>query len=293
MQFFYMLSFVVVASYAAALPQPAELSEKHSNNADADLVSVLEARSYQPELNSYKELATLTLLKRQDDSKGSSGENSGSDSSSPPATTPKKTFSAPLTKNDVTTINLASTIDKFQDNVFNLFTNGEKIGKKMGNHAGDILATYLRRSAYVNVAMRNWAETSTPGILLTIESGLGKDEYSKVGPNLTKKLGRLLIEFNKGMDAVDGAAKRILEDDGLVAENIQDIKNAFDIVFNNRMALLWALIPKLRSFEAGQALAAQLTHIYERLSNAATKQEVFYDEIMEKFGIEPPEFLFD
>ncbi|KAH6583737.1 hypothetical protein BASA60_001304 [Batrachochytrium salamandrivorans] len=70
MQFFHLFSFVVVASYAAALPQPAGLSEKYSNNVDTNLASGLEARSYQPGLNSQKNSATLTLLKRQDDSEG-------------------------------------------------------------------------------------------------------------------------------------------------------------------------------------------------------------------------------
>ncbi|KAH9270892.1 hypothetical protein BASA83_006845 [Batrachochytrium salamandrivorans] len=71
-----------------SLPQPGGLSEKHSNNVDTNLVSILEARSYQPGLNSYKELATSTLLKRQDDSEGSSEVDSGSGSSPSPDTTP-------------------------------------------------------------------------------------------------------------------------------------------------------------------------------------------------------------
>ncbi|KAH6559868.1 hypothetical protein BASA60_000433 [Batrachochytrium salamandrivorans] len=94
MQFFHLVPFVVVASYAAALPQPAELSEKYLNNVNVNLASGLEARSYQPAFNSQKGSATLVSLKRRDDSDGSSGENSGSDSppspppSPPPATTP-------------------------------------------------------------------------------------------------------------------------------------------------------------------------------------------------------------
>ncbi|KAH9263019.1 hypothetical protein BASA83_013676 [Batrachochytrium salamandrivorans] len=88
MQFFYLFSFVVVASYAAALPQPAKLSEKYSSNVDATLASGLEARSYQPVLNSYKDSPTLMSLKRRDDSEGSSEEDSESDSSPPPDTTP-------------------------------------------------------------------------------------------------------------------------------------------------------------------------------------------------------------
>ncbi|KAH6601744.1 hypothetical protein BASA61_001817 [Batrachochytrium salamandrivorans] len=88
MQFFHLFSLVVVASYAAARPQPAGLSEKYSNNADTNLVSILSARSYQPGLNSYKELATSTLLKRRDNSEGSAEVDSGSGSSPSPDTTP-------------------------------------------------------------------------------------------------------------------------------------------------------------------------------------------------------------
>ncbi|KAH9265845.1 hypothetical protein BASA84_001415, partial [Batrachochytrium salamandrivorans] len=223
MQFFYLFSLVVASSYAVALPQPAGLSAKHSNNVDTDLAFGLEARSYQPGFNPQKDSATLVSLKRRDDSEGSVGDNSGSDSSPPPATALKKTFSAPPYR--------------------------RRFGKKMNNHAGDLLSTYLRMSVYVSIALRNWAETSTSGILLTIEFGLGKEKYSKVGPNLTKRLEELSIEFNKGMDAVDDATKRILEDDGPVAKNIQDIKKLFDLVFNNRIMVLWLLIHKLKSFD--------------------------------------------
>ncbi|KAH6589386.1 hypothetical protein BASA50_010081 [Batrachochytrium salamandrivorans] len=76
MQLFYLFSFVAVVSHAAALPQPAGLSEQYSNSADITLVSGLEARSYQPELNSHKDSATLVSLKRRDGSGGDSGESS-------------------------------------------------------------------------------------------------------------------------------------------------------------------------------------------------------------------------
>ncbi|KAH9264522.1 hypothetical protein BASA83_011993 [Batrachochytrium salamandrivorans] len=53
----YLVSFVVVASYAAALPQPAGLSEKYSNGVDITLASILEARSYQPVSNTQEGFA--------------------------------------------------------------------------------------------------------------------------------------------------------------------------------------------------------------------------------------------
>ncbi|KAH9271606.1 hypothetical protein BASA83_006216 [Batrachochytrium salamandrivorans] len=71
----YLLSFVAVVSNAAALPQPAEISDKHSSNVDIALASFLSARSYQPELNSQKNSATLMSLERRADSDGASGGN--------------------------------------------------------------------------------------------------------------------------------------------------------------------------------------------------------------------------
>ncbi|KAH6582591.1 hypothetical protein BASA60_001836 [Batrachochytrium salamandrivorans] len=54
-------------------PSPSQqgLSGKYSNNADTNLAFGLEARSYQPVLNSQRDSATFVLLKRQDDSEGS------------------------------------------------------------------------------------------------------------------------------------------------------------------------------------------------------------------------------
>ncbi|KAH9264193.1 hypothetical protein BASA83_012333 [Batrachochytrium salamandrivorans] len=108
MQFFHLFSFVVAASYAAALPQPEGLSEKYSDSVDTNLASGLEARSYQPGLNFQKNSATLTLLKRRD--------NSGSRQSFPPDTTPdttpNETVSDPFSKDEVISMDLAFTIDK-------------------------------------------------------------------------------------------------------------------------------------------------------------------------------------
>ncbi|KAH6599630.1 hypothetical protein BASA50_002973 [Batrachochytrium salamandrivorans] len=92
MQLFHLFSFVVVASYAAALPQPAGLSEKYSSNVDTNLASGLEARSYQPVLNSQKNPATLMSLERR--------ANSGSGSSPSFVKVPKRPFSDTFTDDD-------------------------------------------------------------------------------------------------------------------------------------------------------------------------------------------------
>ncbi|KAH9246135.1 hypothetical protein BASA81_016330, partial [Batrachochytrium salamandrivorans] len=193
MQFFHLFSFVVVASYAVALPQPAGLSEKYSNNVDNNLASGLEARSYQPGLNSQKDSATLVSLKRRDNSEESSGENSGSDSSPPPGTTSNETDdSSPFTDDNTSSENLASTISKVGDGVASLFKEGDLVAKKIGG-----------------------------------DSGLGDDQYSKIEPGLVVKLEELKITFNAWLNAALHAALEILNDNSSVIENVKNLGTYF------------------------------------------------------------------
>ncbi|KAH9271117.1 hypothetical protein BASA83_006659 [Batrachochytrium salamandrivorans] len=279
MQFFYLFSFVVAASYAAALPQPAELSEKHSSNVDATLASGLEARSYQPVLNSYKDSPTLMSLKRRDDSEGSSEENSGSDSSPPPDTTPndsegssgensgsdsspppdttpndsegssgedsgsdsspppdttpndseglskedresdpfgpsdttpKNGVGLPFVRSDVISRNLASTIDKVGDDVYVFFQRRELAGLKFSETVGDMMASYFRRSSYVETALTYWKQNSVLSIIAFIRSNLGEDEYFKIKPHLPNIVQGLEDESRAGYTAINDTTSRIL-----------------------------------------------------------------------------------
>ncbi|KAH9244182.1 hypothetical protein BASA81_018430 [Batrachochytrium salamandrivorans] len=152
MQFLYLFSFVVAASYAAALPQPAGLFEKYSNNADATLASDLEARSYQPGLNSHKDSATLVSLKDR-------GNYEGSDPSppSPPsASTPGHTQWGPK--------------DPYI----------EEVGAAVGGTVEETLVEYLRNARQATDSLKNWVNDAEEGLVITIKSGLGDDGYSKV-----------------------------------------------------------------------------------------------------------------
>ncbi|KAH6577555.1 hypothetical protein BASA60_003961 [Batrachochytrium salamandrivorans] len=168
MQFFHLLSFVGVASYAAALPQPAGLSEKYSNNVDITLASILKARSYQPVLDTREDLPTLMSLERRADSAGSPRVNSGS--GTPPLSTldyeeAKKLIYSLFEKSDFSFANIASTIDNVGDGFAELSENGEKVGNKIGGTAGDLLAKYVRRNTYSESGKTIYDEIST-----TIES---------------------------------------------------------------------------------------------------------------------------
>ncbi|KAH6569922.1 hypothetical protein BASA62_004587 [Batrachochytrium salamandrivorans] len=289
MQFFHLFSFVVVASYAAALPQPAELSKKYSSNVDANLASGLEARSYQPGLNSQKNSATLVSLKRRDDSEGSSGENSESDSFLPSTSGPNEPFKSPFSDSDVDSINLASTIDKVGDGIANIYENGEKAGQKIGGNVGEMLARYIRRDAYVISALRHCVHISVPGILEKIKSGLGDDEYPKVEPDLTEKLKQLENEVRAGLDEILDATTKISENVGSVTENIQKIDKSFKLTISGRMEFFGELLSLLKKFEDGKTLENQLADVSKSVDKFSTDQQPIYVEIMEELRAAPSE----
>ncbi|KAH9249153.1 hypothetical protein BASA81_013112 [Batrachochytrium salamandrivorans] len=292
MQFFHLVSFVVVASYAAALPQPAELSEKYLNNVNVNLASGLEARSYQPAFNSQKGSATLVSLKRRDDSDGSSGENSGSDSppspppSPPPATTREKKFSSPFTEETVNSMALASTINNVGDGIAGFYEKGDKAGKKIGGNAGDLLIKYLRRASYVNAAVRNWVTNFVPDIRDAIKDGLGDAEYSTVGPDLIETSDKLTADYRADLTVLLGATSNIVDDLGSVTENLQTIDRSFGRTVYSRMALLSTLRFLLGKFTAGETLNGYLADISKSIDDFAAKQNELFAEIMEEYEAE-------
>ncbi|KAH6599930.1 hypothetical protein BASA50_002671 [Batrachochytrium salamandrivorans] len=223
--------------------------------------SGLEARSYQPGLNSQKGSVTLTSLKRRDDSEGSSGDDSGSDSFLPSTSDPNEPFKSPFTDSNVSSMNLASTIDNVGDGNANLYKDGEKAGQKISGHYGEMVKRYFRRNAYVNVALRHWVHESVPGILEKIKSLWGDDEYSRLEPDLKKDINEWEANFRAGLNAIVDATTNILEDVGSVAENLQTIDTSFRRTLDNRVALLWKLLSLLRGFESSRTLLGYLANI--------------------------------
>ncbi|KAH6578208.1 hypothetical protein BASA50_007151 [Batrachochytrium salamandrivorans] len=274
MQFFHLFSFVVVASYAAALPQPVGLSEKYSNNVDTNSASGLEARSYQPGLNSQKDSATLMSLKRR--------ANSGSDPSPPSATTPEKKASVPFTDNDVDSMNLAFTIDSVQHGYYALLGDEKKVKRKMIDTFRVDVEMYLGRGTYVNAALNRWAENSIPGILLIIKSLLGEDEYSVIEKGLTERLKELEDGVRARTNAVADYISKIVEDDGSAVDNLERIHESLKDVFSSRMHILWIINDTIMNYKDGKTLYGYLDKAYESVDKFSTDQDTLYDDMMKE-----------
>ncbi|KAH9276560.1 hypothetical protein BASA83_000688 [Batrachochytrium salamandrivorans] len=162
MQLFYLFSFAVVASYAAALPQPAGLSEKYSNDVDATLVSGLEARSYQPVLDTREDSPTLMSLERRADSAGS--------------------FE-----------NIASTIDNVGDGFAELSENGEKVKTKIVGTAGNLLSLYLRKATYVTLSLTVLASRGLSATFSFLQS-------TETPAKLPDAISAVISTFDESMD---------------------------------------------------------------------------------------------
>ncbi|KAH6570418.1 hypothetical protein BASA62_004370, partial [Batrachochytrium salamandrivorans] len=260
MQFFYLFSFVVAASYAAALPQPAGLSEKYSNNVDATLASGLEARSYQPGLNSYKESATLMSLERRDNS---DGNGDGSD----PLTLEdvEKIIAKFFTDDDFISENMAFAIDNVGDGAVGFYKNGELAGKEIGDPAGAMLARYIERAIYVYVALVGWIDKESNTLFLAMSPIVSEAEFSKIFEDLLNTLtesDRFAAE--KGKEVVK-AVSNILTKTGTVIKNVTTIHKSFEKLFNSHIKLFDKLRSPLKDFDSTKLLYAYISNVVTSL----------------------------
>ncbi|KAH9271936.1 hypothetical protein BASA83_005774 [Batrachochytrium salamandrivorans] len=289
MQFFCLLSFVVVALHAAALPQPARPSKKCSNSVSADLVSDLKAISNRPALNSQQDPVTLISLERRDDSKGHSGDNSKSDPSPPPALTSDGIIREinGVFKVRIGSLDLSSTVDEIGDYHGHLPKSIDDVGKAIGWIVGGLIANYLKRMIYVNNHLKDWIAINGDAVIPILKSGLDDAEYSRVELSLRKTVAKLMDEVRECLIAVFDAISRIIEKTGDVVQNVETVAKSFERVFNSRMKFFEELKLLLKKFAAGKSFYTILSNIGASINKFMERQQSFYDYIMKALKATP------
>ncbi|KAH6562399.1 hypothetical protein BASA62_009243 [Batrachochytrium salamandrivorans] len=206
----------------------------------------------------------------------------GSDSSPPPDTTPHKTFHTVFTKSDVSSENLASTIDSVGVGMLEPTKDGKRAGKKIGGEAGRLLRRYMERNTYVNVALLRWELGFALGIFGVIESGLGKEKYSKVKSNLTKKFKKIRASAHAESHARVDGVWNILHESGSVIENVENIFKTATAPCYSTMLLLLTLKSQLSRFESGHTLSGHLDNAIVSIGNFLSDQDEVRLEIMKQ-----------
>ncbi|KAH6583983.1 hypothetical protein BASA61_007745 [Batrachochytrium salamandrivorans] len=296
MQFFHLFSFVVVASYAAALPQPAGLSEKYSNDVDTTLASGLEARSYQPGLNSYKELATSTLLKRrgdslespEDNSEGSTGDNSESDSSPSPAS-PSEVAAGydfdPTGKIELGVAHLPFDIDDFGVEFGARFAdapeNAKAAGAALGGNTGDTLVEYLKSGRQATETLKEWVEDIGKGLVDIIKLGLGDEEYSKVELLLKEAGEKVAADASDNVQQVTAALLNIEKKVGSAKQEVDAVQAAFERLLEAYKLYIGTLESQVIRFKEGEYIQSHLSVVVICLVEFSERQEGLYYTIIE------------
>ncbi|KAH6564479.1 hypothetical protein BASA60_010300 [Batrachochytrium salamandrivorans] len=289
MQFFYLFSFVVVASYAAARPQPAGLSEKHSDNADATLASGLEARSYQPGLNSQRDSATLVSLERRGSYEEFSRDHRRDGLSHPPRSTPKdrlRRISHFFDKAETGSLFLPFMIGEIREGFVDVPKNVLAAGKAVGR-TDYWLVNYLNKSLYAANILKEWVEATEKSLVAVIKAGLDGKEYSKVEPLLKDASEKLAADASDNLQQVTAAVSAIGEKTSSAKPEVETIHAAFGRTFDAYKLYLATLQLQLVRFEAGRTLNRHLSVGVKSLAGFSLRQEELYDEIIEKLETAP------
>ncbi|KAH6595550.1 hypothetical protein BASA50_005759 [Batrachochytrium salamandrivorans] len=320
MQFFHLVPFVVVASYAAALPQPAGLSDKYSNNVDTNLASGLETRSYQPAFNSQKGSATLVSLKRRDDSEDDSefddsdddfdddfddddedddfdddfGDNYEDDydedyDEDSELENIKFEFESPLDEVEYFSRLISFLTERSEDDHFNVPENVKTAGAAVSGDTGDLLVKYLETALYLSGHLKTWAEESGKGLDIFIRSVLGDEEYSKVEPSLKEAKEKLIANADDNRKEVADALLVIGEKTGSDKQEMETIHASFGRVFDACRVYLGVLNPQLDKFKAGKLIHGHLSDADKNLVEFSQNQQKLYDEITQGLKDTPSE----
>ncbi|KAH6585671.1 hypothetical protein BASA50_001005 [Batrachochytrium salamandrivorans] len=283
MQFFHLLSFVGVASTAAALSQSAGLSEQYLDNADNSLEPDLETRPYQPGLDSQKTSATLMSLEQQDGAAGLLGGKSGfgtaplSELSRGEA---KKLIDSLFEKDAFSFANVSSTIDEVKNGLAELSENGEKVKTKIVGDAGNLMANYVRRSTYVSVSLTISASSELNATVFFIKSIEAPDDSSKVFLGFIGMFIGLMAGATKKEKEADGFIMNILEDTGTVIQNVEAAIKSFVEAVNSLVKLFDLLKTIMSKSESGKTSYDDISTTIESIGEFITDQQKLHDEII-------------
>ncbi|KAH9253836.1 hypothetical protein BASA83_011814 [Batrachochytrium salamandrivorans] len=291
MQFFHLVPFVVVASYAAALPQPAGLSEQYSNGVDTTLASILEARSYQPVVDTRKDSPTLVSLERRADSAGSPRVNSGF--SIPPLSRlshdeAKDLIYSLFDRGAFSFANISSTINKTGNGFAELSESGEKARTKIGGSVGDLLSLYVRRSTYVNIALTVSLGSEGQTIISFIDSIETPKNSSKIFQSFFQTFMDLTTEADKKEKESDGFIVNILKDSGTVAQNIEEAIKLLVGTVASLVKIFDVLKTIMSKSESGRTIYDDISSMMESLTKFSAEQQNLHDKITAALKVVPP-----
>ncbi|KAH6579251.1 hypothetical protein BASA61_010363 [Batrachochytrium salamandrivorans] len=187
---------------------------------------------------------------------------------------------------NVSFMNLASTIDKAENSTFIFFQDGELTAQKIGGDVGDMMGKYFKMSGYVAAALDFWSRKLVPDILGAIESGLGKDEYSKILPELELIREKTDRALRAGYVEILDYTLYTLHYTSSAVYRFQRVDILFKNALYSSMEFLRRLRPQLGKFETGETLKGPFADTIKAVSGFTLKQSLLCYKIMKKLDDE-------
>ncbi|KAH6576267.1 hypothetical protein BASA62_001522 [Batrachochytrium salamandrivorans] len=316
MQFLHLFSFVVVASYAAALPQPAGLSEKYSNDVDTTLAIAgdnSEGTSEDnsegtPEDNSEGSVETIvkerqktilkdrletilkdrleTILKERQ--KTIEIETYESDSSPSPAS-PSEVAPGyeydPYGKAEDGAIGLPFVIGdfgvEFEARFADAPENAKAAGAALGGNTGDTLVEYLKNGRQATETLKEWVEDIGKGLVDIIRLGLGDEEYSKIKSFLDDASEKVVADASDNVQQMTAALLNIEKKVGSAKQEVDAIQAAFERVLEAYKLYIGTLEFQVFRFKEGKYIQSHLSVGVECLVEFSENQKGLYYTIIE------------
>ncbi|KAH6560758.1 hypothetical protein BASA62_010265 [Batrachochytrium salamandrivorans] len=251
MQFLCLFSFVVVASYAAALPQPAELSGKYPNDDGS----------------------------KQSPEKG--GESSGGDKSgtSPSTdTTPKKETGESethLEKAERGTLALTSTINGVGEGL-DVPRVVKAVGKTIDGGLKDLVVEYLTGGLFVHGALKDWVENFAKDAIIVVYETFGRTDYAKTVGFLRDTTRELIKEVRELLKQITDDMKNIARRYGNLSEQLRNVHVLFGRVYGSYMEYLKTLQTQLAKVRGSENICKYLANADKSVSQFFEKQARYF-----------------
>ncbi|KAH6568318.1 hypothetical protein BASA62_005531 [Batrachochytrium salamandrivorans] len=188
---------------------------------------------------------------------------------------------SPREKLEAASLKLASDIDNVGSGLAELPVYMEKIGEGYWRPGWRADGGVSQNTLAVNGLLNRWLRGPGENLTDFIKAGLGDKEYSKIGPDLIKKLWETTAGVQNGLKAAMEAISNIEENIGDVIQNVETMNESFKRVFNSYAELFWALRAPMDHFPDGEKLFWYLADVRTNIDRFSEKQQYRFDIMME------------
>ncbi|KAH6582789.1 hypothetical protein BASA61_008355 [Batrachochytrium salamandrivorans] len=195
----------------------------------------------------------------------------------------------PVEKTEFRTQTLSLMIEELGKGLIGAPKDIKEVGAAVGGTVEETLVEYLRNARQATDSLKNWVDDAEEGLVITIKSGLGDDEYSKVKSLLDDASEKLKADVSYNLQQVADALSNIKGKTVPVKPELDAVQQALGRVFEDYELYLETFQHQLSKFAAGQEFNELLAAGVASLENFSLKQQDLYYTVRNGLNDAPSE----